>query len=110
MVVYACPIPFNHIYWTGIGQRGTDHPVIAPPGLLAKLDKLPGPLDRREVTAMARTVRDAKLESRSARSQLKMRGKPYYRSIDPGIHLGYRKGKAGGKWVVRWYVGNEDYK
>jgi integrase len=59
---------------------------------------------------MARTVRDAKLDSRSARTKLAVSGKPYYRAIDPGLHLGYRKGVAGGKWVMRWYIGEGDYK
>jgi hypothetical protein len=59
---------------------------------------------------MARTVRDAALETRTARARLKSSGKPYYRSIDPGLHLGYRKGVAGGKWVMRWYVGEGDYR
>lgn len=59
---------------------------------------------------MPRTVRDAKLETRTARSALKIAGKPYYRAIDPGLHLGYRKGVVGGKWVVRWYVGEQQYK
>jgi integrase len=59
---------------------------------------------------VARTVRDATLESRTARARLKLSGKPYYRSIDPGLHLGYRKGVAGGKWVMRWYVGEGDYR
>jgi integrase len=59
---------------------------------------------------MARTVRDANLETRTARGRLRASGKPYYRAIDPGLHLGYRKGNAGGKWVMRWYVGDGDYK
>jgi integrase len=59
---------------------------------------------------MARTVRDQNLETRSARARLKPSPKPYYRSIDPGLHLGYRRGKNGGRWVVRWYVGDQDYK
>jgi integrase len=58
---------------------------------------------------MARTVRDAKLETRTARSALKPAGKPYYRAIDEGLHLGYRKGKTGGKWVVRRYIGDQSY-
>jgi integrase len=58
---------------------------------------------------MARTVRDANLDTRTARSRLKASGKPYYRAIDPGLHLGYRKGKAGGKWAMRWYVGDGGY-
>src|SRR5262249_16855413 len=58
---------------------------------------------------MARTVRDASLESRAARSKLKARGKPYYRAIDQGLHLGYRKlaGKAG-RWVLRLYEGRPE--
>jgi integrase len=59
---------------------------------------------------VARTVRDQNLETRSARGRLKPSPKPYYRAIDPGLHLGYRKGKNGGRWVVRWYVGDQDYK
>jgi integrase len=58
---------------------------------------------------MPRTVRDAKLETRTARNALKPSGKPYYRAIDAGLHLGYRKGKAGGKWVMRRYVGGQSY-
>jgi integrase len=58
---------------------------------------------------MARTVRDAKLETRTARSALKAAGKPYYRAIDEGLHLGYRKGKTGGKWVIRRYIGDQSY-
>jgi len=59
---------------------------------------------------MPRTVRDANLETRTARVRLKARGKPYYRAIDAGLHLGYRKGKRGGKWVTRCYIGNGEYK
>jgi integrase len=59
---------------------------------------------------MARTVRDANLESRTARSRLPTRGKPHYRILEPGLHLGYRKLKTGpGKWVARHYEGNEEY-
>jgi integrase len=54
---------------------------------------------------MARTVRDAILDSRAARARLKVRPKPYYRSIDTELHLGYRKNKSSGKWVMRRYVG-----
>ncbi len=54
---------------------------------------------------MARTVRDAKLESRTARAGLKVSGKPYWRAIEQGLHLGYRKGATGGRWVLRQHVG-----
>jgi integrase len=56
---------------------------------------------------MARQVRDAKLGSRTARAELKPSGKPYWRALDPGLHLGYRKGKTGGKWVMRRYLGGK---
>ncbi len=59
---------------------------------------------------MPRTVRDANLGSRAGRSQLKVSDKPYYRAIDEGLHLGYRRNKVGGKWVMRWYVGEQTYK
>ena len=35
------------------------------------------------------------------RGKLKPSGKPYYKSIGEGLHLGYRKNKVEGKWVVR---------
>ncbi len=59
---------------------------------------------------MARTIKDATLDSRTARGRLRARGKPYYRSLEPGLHLGYRKPLAGsGKWVARHYIGNQSY-
>ena len=58
---------------------------------------------------MARTVRDSKLDSRTAREKLRPRGKPYFRLLGPNLHLGYRKGQHGGKWVMRRYVGDEKY-
>jgi integrase len=59
---------------------------------------------------MARTVRDSKLGTRKARLELQARGKPYYRAIEPGLHLGYRRlSGSAGRWVVRQYVGNQAY-
>ena len=58
---------------------------------------------------MARRVRDAVLESRSARARLKVAGKPRYKAIMPGLHLGYRKNAGGGRWVVRIYIGSQNY-
>jgi integrase len=59
---------------------------------------------------MARVLRDAAIGSREARSRLKVRGKPYWRLIEPGLHLGYRR-LAGrpGTWCVRRYVGEQVY-
>lgn len=59
---------------------------------------------------MAKTVRDTRLDTRAARARLPIQGKPYWRAVDPGTHLGYRKGKRGGKWLLRWYEGNERYR
>ncbi len=52
---------------------------------------------------MPRTVNDATLATRTARARLATSGKPYWRAIDHGLHLGYRKGKRAGRWVLlRW--------
>lgn len=61
---------------------------------------------------MGRKVRagDARLLSKTARAGLKASRKPYYRAIERGVSLGYRKPKSGpGTWVVRRYVGNDSY-
>ena len=65
---------------------------------------------------MARTIRNSILDTRAARDRLKARGKPYFRAIEPGLHLGYRKprGRKGkpavaGKWVARHYLGRQSY-
>ncbi len=58
---------------------------------------------------MAKRVRDTVLDSPTARSKLKAQAKPYFRAIDRGLHLGYRKGKTGGTWVARRYLGEERY-
>ena len=65
---------------------------------------------------MARRTPDARLESRESRSRLASRGKPHYRLLEPGLHIGYRrlKGRKGrpavaGTWVARHYVGGRSY-
>jgi hypothetical protein len=49
---------------------------------------------------MARMVRDAALETRTARSRLRPRKEPYYRGLDPGLSLAYHKpiGGGAGSW------------
>ncbi|QIG46779.1 site-specific integrase [Nordella sp. HKS 07] len=59
---------------------------------------------------MAKRVYDKMLDSRAAREKLPVRGKPYYRSLGQGLHLGYRKNQSGGRWVARLYVGSGDYR
>ena len=51
---------------------------------------------------MARTVRNAKIDSRSARARLSARREPYWTVLAEGRAIGYRKGKKGGSWVARW--------
>jgi len=58
---------------------------------------------------MPRLVRDKRLQTRSARGELKQSKKPYYRSLDPGLSIGYFKGSTGGTWIARRYLGNERY-
>ncbi|HYS91556.1 MAG TPA: site-specific integrase, partial [Bradyrhizobium sp.] len=60
---------------------------------------------------MARRTPDARLESRESRSRLVSRGKPHYRLIEPGLHIGYRrlKGRIAGTWVARHYHGGGSY-
>lgn len=53
---------------------------------------------------MARTVRDPKIETRSARSRLAPRREPYWSKLGAGRHVGYRRlGREGGTWIARAY-------
>ena len=45
--------------------------------------------------------RSAKLETPTARRRLEVRKKPYWTTISPGIHLGYRRNAGAGTWSVR---------
>jgi hypothetical protein len=58
---------------------------------------------------MARTVLDSQLDSRTACARLQTRVKPYFRAIDPGLHLAYRRNTTGGTWNVRLYLGDGKY-
>src|SRR3977135_4275332 len=58
---------------------------------------------------MSKTVKEKKLDTAAARAQLQPSGKPYWRAIDTELHLGYRRGLNGGRWVLRQYLGNEIY-
>jgi integrase len=58
-----------------------------------------------------RKVRDANLETRTARSRLKAQHKPYFRLIESGLHVAYRKLTSGpGTWGKRQYLGNGEYR
>jgi len=61
---------------------------------------------------MARTIRDAALQTRAQRARLKVGKKPHWSTLIAGqLHLGYRRrGKdAAGRWLVRRYLGHERY-
>jgi integrase len=50
---------------------------------------------------MARTVRDTNLETRTARLRLPIRTEPYWRGLEKGFALGYRRRAMGGTWLAR---------
>jgi integrase len=50
---------------------------------------------------MARTARNAKLDTRSARSKLAPRREPYWQVLSKGTAIGYRRGTKGGNWIAR---------
>lgn len=58
---------------------------------------------------MARTVRDANLATRTARANLPVRKRPYYRLILQGLHLGYYRGARTGSWSARRFIGDGKY-
>ena len=57
---------------------------------------------------MSKTLTETALSTRNAR-----KGLPegvHWRGLNPDVHLGYRKQKRGGRWLVRWYQGGQKYK
>ena len=50
---------------------------------------------------MARTIRNVKLDTRSARSRIAERREPYWTVISAGCAIGYRRGAKGGTWIGR---------
>lgn len=52
---------------------------------------------------MAKTLTEAALTTRNARASLP--AGVHWRGLDPEVHLGYRRGKRGGRWLVRWRAG-----
>ena len=52
---------------------------------------------------MGKRLNEAPVTTKNARSGLA----PglYWRGIDPDVHLGYRKSRRGGGWIVRWRHG-----
>lgn len=50
---------------------------------------------------MARTIRNQKLDTRSARAKLRPRKGGYWAAISRGCAIGYRKGAKGGVWLAK---------
>src|SRR5215471_3858859 len=50
---------------------------------------------------MARSIRSAKLENRSARLRLPVAKKPVFVKIGASLGLGYRRNQSAGTWVAR---------
>jgi integrase len=50
---------------------------------------------------MARTVRNSKIDTPSARSKITARREPYWTTISKGCAVGYRRGANGGTWIGR---------
>jgi integrase len=59
---------------------------------------------------MARLVRDAKLETRTARARLPVGPKPYFRRLEIGFHLGYRRLSSAGTWIARRFTQDGRYR
>jgi integrase len=59
---------------------------------------------------MARLVRDAQLETRTARARLPINPKPYFRRLEIGFHLGYRRLSNCGTWIARRFAQDRRYR
>ncbi len=61
---------------------------------------------------MARSKRDAKIDSRSARARLTARREPYWTALAKGAYLGYRRSDQRGSWIARYRSrdGKQNYK
>lgn len=57
---------------------------------------------------MPKTLTEAALSTPNAR--LKLPEGNHWRGLNADVHLGYRKQKRGGRWMVRWYLGDQKYK
>jgi integrase len=51
-------------------------------------------------------VKNAKLDSRTARARLPARREPYWHVLEPGCAVGYRRTRGVGTWIARWRGGD----
>jgi integrase len=59
---------------------------------------------------MPRKLKNALIDTPTARRRLSVSGNPYFCRLGPGVHFGYRKGETGGAWVMRWRTSEGNYK
>ncbi len=58
---------------------------------------------------MTRGIGNAsKIDTAAKRERLEPSGAPYWDAINRTVHVGYRKGRAGGAWVARFYLRTND--
>jgi integrase len=62
---------------------------------------LPKTFPKKPEQTMSRTTQEASIQSPTARARLAVRAEPYYRSLQRGLALGYRRGIHGGSWLAR---------
>jgi integrase len=58
---------------------------------------------------MTRSARNTSLETRTARTRLRIRRTPYFAKIAKGLRLGYYRGAVAGSWIAGHYRGNGVY-
>jgi hypothetical protein len=58
---------------------------------------------------MTRFARHSSLETRTARTRLRIRRTPYFAKIAKGLRLGYYRGAIAGSWTARHYRGGGVY-
>src|SRR5258707_11322971 len=58
---------------------------------------------------MTRSARNTSLETRTARTRLRVRRTPYFAKIAKGLRLGYYRGAVAGSWIAGHYRGNGVY-
>src|SRR3984893_15294667 len=58
---------------------------------------------------MTRSARNSSLETRTARTRLRIRRTPYFAKIAKGLRLGYYRGAVAGSWIARHYRGGGIY-
>jgi integrase len=56
---------------------------------------------------MPRTTVDAPITTKAARERLPIRAEPYWRGVEAGIAVGYRRGTRGGTWLARLLDGTK---